>query len=97
MNRLGSQSPNEARSAKTKTLRDITNGSVISRGYNLTCSLNATWDWISSAVATEFECDASDVHVIESDEGDMIGINGKPVAYIEGEYEPLWEMLQAAE
>ena len=97
MTALGKTSPAEARSAKTKTLRDIATGEVISKGYDLLATLNTKWNWISRAVARHFECDESDVHCLETDNGDVITIGDRPVAYIEGEYEPLFELLQAAE
>jgi hypothetical protein len=97
MTALGRTSPAEARSAKTKTLRDIDTDKVISRGYGLHLSLDATWNWISNAVAERFECETHEVHCLETDDGELIAINGEPVAYIESEYEPTYQIMQAAE
>lgn len=43
------------------------------------------WTWVAECVASKFECDASDVHSLETDDGDeFIAINDKAVAYMVG-------------
>jgi hypothetical protein len=39
----------------------------------------AKWDWIRETVAHECECDPDQVGCIESDDGDMITVDGLPV------------------
>ena len=100
MTRPGSQSPNEARSAKTKTLRDITNGNVLAFSRREFLEPWGAEKWACEQVAINFDTDPDDdiVECEDTDEGRFYSINGKPVAYIEGEYEPLWvNFAEAAE
>lgn len=65
------------------------------------CGLNWSnqWNWIADAIAREFECDACEVGVLESDGdlGDLLTVAGKPVAFIANEQPARVAMLQAAE
>lgn len=38
----------------------------------------AKWDWIRETVAAECECEPDQVGCIESDEGDLITVDGMP-------------------
>lgn len=39
----------------------------------------AKWDWIANTVARECECDEDQVGCVESDDGDLITVDGLPV------------------
>lgn len=43
----------------------------------------ARWDWIAETVAAECECDPDEVDCMESDDGDMITVDGLPVYYVD--------------
>lgn len=89
-------SPAEIREASRLVIRDITNGRVIVATLNNHISLSRRWSWIAEHIALNFECHVDDVDCIETDDGDVITADGKPVAYTGG-YRPLFQMLQAAE
>ena len=40
------------------------------------------WAWIVGAMVNEFGCDPDDVSCLETDEGDLIAVNGKPAAVV---------------
>jgi hypothetical protein len=63
------------------------------------CGLNWSnqWGWIADSVAKEFECSADDVNCLETDDGDVLTVNGKPVAFVQNEKPARVAMLQAAE
>lgn len=93
---LGQTSPREAREADKLTIRDITDGSVIA--WNFTAHLPTyRRGWIVEQIAEHFECEEDAVRSEDTEDGYFYTINGKPAAYIEGEYEPLFQLLQAAE
>lgn len=97
MTALGQTSPREARQRAATIVRDITSGQIIARtNYRFT----APWGiehWVCDAIADHFDASRDDVRCEDTDEGRFYSLNEKPVAYVEGEYEPLFEMLQAAE
>jgi hypothetical protein len=37
------------------------------------------WAWIAETVAQDCECDPEDVHCEESEDGDLITVDGRPV------------------
>lgn len=39
------------------------------------------WGWIARNVAFQFECRDDDVHVLETEAGEVITAEGRPVAY----------------
>jgi len=39
---------------------------------------DSTWPWISETIARELECSPDDVHVLETEAGDMITVDGLP-------------------
>ena len=41
------------------------------------------WDWIRETVAAECECDPDQVGCVESDDGDLITVDGMPVYKVE--------------
>jgi hypothetical protein len=86
MSALGQTSPAEARASKTETIRDLESREVIARNVGMT--FWNTWPWAMTAIADRYECDAYDVHTLETDKGDLIAVNGKPIAYFEGDYDP---------
>lgn len=93
---LGDTSPIEARAAATTTVRDIASGQTIARtSYRFL----APWGqetWVCDAVADHFDASRDDVRCEDTDEGRFYSIGGKPVAYVDGEYEPLWLRLSEA-
>lgn len=93
---LGQTSPREAREAQETIVRDITSGHVIARTlYRFT----APWGiehWVCDAIADHFDASRDDVRCADTDEGRFYSIDGKPVAYVDGEYEPLFLHLQDA-
>lgn len=86
MTALGKTSPAEARASSRQTIRDIASNKVIASNVGMT--FWNTWPWASTAIADQYECDAYDVHILETDDGDLIAVNGKPIAYFEGDYDP---------
>ncbi len=77
---------------------DLSTGQIIHSGYY--AELAHVWAPTSEVVAAWFGVSEEDVHCGESDEGDTIEINGKPVATIEHTYrraELRRPMLVAAE
>ena len=40
------------------------------------------WSWIVGNIVGEFGCDPEAVTCLETDEGDMIAVNGKPAAVV---------------
>ena len=96
MTSLGQTSPRERREADKLTIRDITDGSVIA--WNFTAHLPTyRRGWIVERIAEHFECEEDAVRSEDTEDGYFYSINGKPAAYVEGEYEPLFQILQAAE
>jgi len=93
---LGQTSPREAREAQATIVRDIATGQVIARtSYRFTAPWGAEI-WATDAIADHFDCPTCDVRTEDTDEGRFYSIDGKPVAYVEGEYEPLWMHLSEA-
>ena len=48
--------------------------------------LESRWEFIQDAVASEFDVSPDEVSEIETDDGDMIAINGTPVARVTRRY-----------
>jgi hypothetical protein len=96
---LGDKSPRETREANTTTVRNIATGSVLAVTDRRFTQPWGAEKWVCDQVAINFDTDPDNdiVESVDTDEGRFYSINGKPVAYVEGEYEPLFEMLQAAE
>lgn len=63
------------------TVRTLDTGKIIHRGWYR--ELADIWAPTSEVVGEWFKVPADDVHCGESDDGDVIEINGKPVASIE--------------
>lgn len=98
MNTIGLTSPREAREAGATVVRDITSGAVIARtSYRFLMPWGAE-RWVSDAIADHFDADPDTVNVEDTDDGRWYSIDGDPVAYVDGEYEPLWmHLAEAAE
>lgn len=75
-----------ARSARTVTvrLRHLDGRPWASAGFLPPYQPGAQWDWIRETVAHECECDPNQVECIESDDGDLITVDGMPVYRVEG-------------
>jgi len=102
MTALGKTSPAEARKANETVVLDIATGDVIAR---TTYKFTQPWGqeiWVCDAVADHFDAQkfagSHGVECEDTDEGRFYSLNGKPVAYVQGEYEPLSvQFAEAAE
>lgn len=97
MTALGRQSPAEARQQNATVVRNLATGEVIARTSYRFIMLGGQEIWTARAIADHFDCDCEQVRCEDTDEGRFYSLDGRPVAYIEGEYEPLFAMLEAAE
>lgn len=95
MTALGQTSPREHREASKITIRDITDGSVIARNFTAHLPLYRR-GWIIERIAEHFESEEDAIRSEDAGDGYFYSIDGKPAAYIEGEYEPLWMHLSKA-
>lgn len=94
---LGQTSPREARQQNATVVRDIATGEIIACTNYRFVMLWGEERWTARAIADHFDADFDQVRCEDTDEGRFYSLDGRPVAYIEGEYEPLFELLQAAE
>lgn len=62
-------------------ITDIATGKTVHHGYY--AELAHVWEPVSQVCAEWFGCSPDDVHAGESDDGDTIEVNGKPVATLE--------------
>lgn len=74
------------RGARTVTVRlyHLDGRPWASAGFLPPFQPGATWDWIRETVAHECECDPDQVGCMESDDGDLITVDGMPVYRVEG-------------
>jgi len=84
MNALGQSSPLDKRRYGAETIRDLSNRKVVASNVGLT--IWTAWRWAADAISEHYECDPDAVHILETDDGDVIAVDGKPVAYFEGSY-----------
>lgn len=104
MTSLGQTSPREAREAQATIVRDIATGQVIARTNYQFLMPGSREYWVRDAIGDHFlevarwnaRSHADEVSCEDTDEGRFYSIDGKPVAYVEGEYEPLWMHLSEA-
>lgn len=92
---IGQTSPRERREANKIVIRDITDGSVIARNF-IAHMPTYVRGWVIDRIAEHFECEEDAVRSEDTEDGYFFSINGKPAAYIEGEYEPLWTLINEA-
>ncbi len=95
MSVLGKPSPADLRPSHKTRIIDIETCDVIAENYTKLMPLNM-WPWIIESVSEHFDCNDRDVRNQETEDGDVITVFGKPVAYVEGEYHPPVRYMQEA-
>lgn len=82
------------RDADKIVIRDIGTGQVIASNFTKHIPMYTRAAWVRQCIADHYACSADD---ITTEIDGRYEIDGIPMAYIEGEYEPLVEMIEAAE
>lgn len=62
----------------------LEDGRCLSRSFRCVGGLNSSnsWSWIVGNICGEFDCHPDQVSTIETDDGERIAVDGKPVAEV---------------
>jgi len=84
--------------AKWISLQKTDTGFVFATTHSI---VGSQWDWISTVVAEEFECDPADLDNAEGDDGEYVVLNGVGIVRIHdcrmvNEARPLVQLREVA-